>query len=90
MAEFDRELLAAEKDFDRAVEVEALLLHVIGTIQGVMTREGVHQAELARRLGVSRARVTQMLGGDGNPTLRTVAEVLYELGYYLECKAVRK
>lgn len=41
----------------------------------VMTDQGVSQSELARRLGVSRARVSQLLQHASSPTLRTMVEV---------------
>ena len=46
----------------------------------VMDETGVSQAELARRLGVSRARVSQLLQHKSSPTLRTVVEVATALG----------
>ena len=42
-------------------------------IRALMDREGVSKAELARRVGKSRAYVTQSLGGDRNMTLGTLA-----------------
>ncbi len=49
------------------------------TIARVMEEKGVTRAELAKRIGKSRAFVTQILGGDQNITLRTLADVLYAL-----------
>lgn len=42
-------------------------------IRALMDRQGVTKAELARRVGKSRAHVTQSLGGDRNMTLGTLA-----------------
>ena len=42
-------------------------------IQALMDSQGVTKAELARRVGKSRAYVTQSLSGDRNMTLRTFA-----------------
>jgi len=42
-------------------------------IRALMERQGVNKAELARRVGKSRAYVTQSLGGDRNMTLGSVA-----------------
>lgn len=44
-----------------------------------MAEAGVNKAELARRLGKSRAYVTQLLGGRANMTVRTLADVAYAL-----------
>jgi transcriptional regulator with XRE-family HTH domain len=46
----------------------------------VMAEHGVSQSELARRLGVSRARVSQLLQHTSSPTLRTMVEVAAALG----------
>ena len=40
-----------------------------------MERLGVTRSELAKRLGVSRPRVTQILAGDDNLTLKTLVAV---------------
>lgn len=58
----------------KSVEVAAdlaLLLH----------HAGKTRADLARALGWSRARVTQVLSGDGNLTVQTVAAVTKALGF---------
>ena len=41
-------------------------------IRALMEQQGVHKAELARRVGWSRAYVTQSLSGDRNMTLDTL------------------
>jgi transcriptional regulator with XRE-family HTH domain len=58
----------------KAVDVAAdltLLLH----------HAGKSRAELARSLGWSRARVTQVLSGRGNLTVQTIAAITKALGY---------
>lgn len=45
-----------------------------------MADQGVSQSELARRLGVSRARVSQLMRHTSSPTLRTMVEVAAALG----------
>ena len=46
----------------------------------VMDEKGVSQSELARRLGVSRARVSPLMQHTSSPTLRTMVEVAIALG----------
>jgi predicted transcriptional regulator len=46
----------------------------------LMDEQGVSQSELARRLGVSRARVSQLLQHKSSPTLRTMVDVAAALG----------
>lgn len=46
----------------------------------LMNEQGVSRAELARRLGTSRAYVTKLLGGNANFTLETMTKVAMALG----------
>lgn len=48
-------------------------------LRAEMARAGVTQAELARRLGVSQARVFEVARGGSNLTLRTMAAALSAL-----------
>lgn len=53
-----------------------------------MEDTGVSKAELARRLGSSRAFVTKVLAGDANMTLKTFSKVLFHLGAKPEVKII--
>jgi transcriptional regulator with XRE-family HTH domain len=66
-------------EFRKAMAVESLLLEATETICQRMEELQMSRAELARRLGKSRAAVTKMLEGNANLTIRTLAEVLFEL-----------
>ncbi|MCI0421076.1 MAG: hypothetical protein L0312_17925, partial [Acidobacteria bacterium] len=46
----------------------------------VMKEEGVTRSALAKRLGRSKGWVTQLLDGQANKTIRTVADVFAVLG----------
>lgn len=46
----------------------------------IMAEQRVSQAELARRLGVSRARVSQIMQHRCSPTLRTMVQLSSALG----------
>ncbi len=46
----------------------------------LMEEQKVSRAELARRLGTSRAYVTKLLGGNANFTLQTMTKVAMALG----------
>jgi transcriptional regulator with XRE-family HTH domain len=46
----------------------------------LMADQNISQADLARRLGVSRARVSQLMQHSSSPTLRTMVEVANVLG----------
>lgn len=47
----------------------------------LLAQAGLSRAELAKRLGWSRARVTQVLSGEGNLTIETVFAVAQALGH---------
>lgn len=63
--EYERELL-----FGEAIEIVAALLE----------SHGISQRELAERLELSEARVSRLLQGAENVTLKTIADVGYALG----------
>jgi len=48
-----------------------------------MTELEINFAELARRLGLSRARVSELFSGRQNPTVSTLMKVAEALGCYL-------
>jgi cyanate lyase len=66
---------------------ERLILGLAEAICAVMEEQGVSKAELAARLGKSRAFVTQLLDGRANMTLRTVSDVFLALGKSLDIVA---
>jgi transcriptional regulator with XRE-family HTH domain len=53
-----------------------------------MKQQGMNRADLARALGVTPGRVSQILSGDGNLTLRTLAAVCVALDVRLDAKLV--
>jgi transcriptional regulator with XRE-family HTH domain len=66
-----------------AIETYALISQAQSMLVETMLLQHVSRAELARRMGVSRARVTQMLDPDRNLTLRSLATALAAMGCYL-------
>lgn len=66
-----RLLFDQERAVDRATE----------DILELMEREGLNKAALARRLGKSKAYVTQALSGGRNMTLRTLAAFAWACGH---------
>lgn len=62
------------------LEEERILLEATESLSRLMEEQGIPKAELARRLGVSPAYVTKLLGGSNNFTLRTIARAFYALG----------
>ena len=57
-----------------------LRLRAVEAIADAVERAGISQKDLAERLGVSEGRVSQVLGGDHNLRLNTLAEYMHALG----------
>jgi DNA-binding phage protein len=70
----------------RTYEQERLIVDVAEAVQGLMNETGVKRAELARRMGTSRMSLHQMLSGQQNLTLRTMALMAHALGYRVSVK----
>lgn len=64
----------------RLYRQEALILSVTERIAEVMEQKGVRQIDLAAAMNVSKARVSKILAGDTNITLRTLADICDALG----------
>jgi len=62
---------AAEERVDE--EMHELVTQLTNEITWHMRERGLSRADLAARMGVSPGRVSQILGGGENPTLRTLA-----------------
>jgi transcriptional regulator with XRE-family HTH domain len=73
-------ILTEDPEFRRLVAVEALVAEASEVIAGLMAKQNLSKADLARRLNKSRAWVTQLLSGKANMTVRTLAEVAHTLG----------
>lgn len=67
---------------ERLLCQERLLLDATEAIWAELRRTGIRKSELAERLGVSKAYVTQALDAGRNLTLRTVAD----FAWALECE----
>lgn len=80
---------------DNAVELifaeEALVVDVQILLNDMMEDRGMSRADLARAMGVTRARVTQMLSDDcKNLTVRLLARAAHALGDKVELRSGRK
>ncbi len=73
----------------RMLRQEELILEMTETLSRMLEREKITKTELARRLGKTKAFVGQILSGDTNLTLRTIADVTDALGYRLKLEAVK-
>ena len=71
----------------RIYERERLLVDATELISTVMETTNTKRGELAKRLGRSKAYITQILRGNRNLTLKTMAEVFWALKYRVVVQA---
>lgn len=67
-------------DRQRLVVEESFILDVTEEIHVQMEQLGVSRAQLAERMGKSKAYVSQLLSGSRNMTLRSLADISFALG----------
>lgn len=77
----EEERIYAEENF--RIDVQML-------IHDVMEKKGINQRELAQRLGVTEARVSQFFSDRFNMTVRKLAGVFYALGERPELKLAKR
>ena len=66
---------------------ERVILELAILIRRLLKEKGLTKADLAARLGKSKAFVTQLLNGHANMTLRTISDVMCALGHSLNVAA---
>jgi antitoxin component HigA of HigAB toxin-antitoxin module len=79
-----------EADFERLVAQESLILEATEEICRILENQDISRSELARRLGKSKAFVTQVLSGERNMTLNTAADLAFALGHRFHMRALRQ
>ena len=77
------------KDIDIDAETARLCVLFVVILERARKQSGLKKKDLARRLGVTPARVTQVLSGDSNVTLRTIAQFALALGVRWRFKTIR-
>jgi transcriptional regulator with XRE-family HTH domain len=75
------EQFVEKPDQRRLYDQERLLVEVSELLVQVMSAENISRAQLARRLGKSKAFVTQVLRGNQNMTLRTITDLFGAMNY---------
>ncbi|MCD4823967.1 MAG: helix-turn-helix transcriptional regulator [Phycisphaerae bacterium] len=70
-------------------EQERAILEVTELIWQLMEEQDVSKAELARKMGTSKANMTQMLDGRRNMTIRTISDLLFHLNHTFGMKACK-
>ena len=69
-----------DPEIRRFYEEERLILWTTEEIAEAMVAHGLSRADIADRIGTSRANVTQLLSGSRNMTLRSLARLAYACG----------
>ena len=67
---------------------EDLIFEITEAICKAMEEKHIKKAELSRLAGVSKSNITQLLSGDHNMRLTTVADLLYALDSKLQVAAI--
>jgi transcriptional regulator with XRE-family HTH domain len=78
--------------FKKLLAQEEFILEVTEVLCKIMSDRGISRKQLADLLGKSKGYVSQLLNGERNLTLRTVADIMHVLGCrgLLTYKEVRK
>jgi len=76
----EHDVLMENPEYRRLYAIEGLVTEAAELVSRLMEEQKISKAELARRLGKSRAWITQVLSGEANMTVRTFAELVYTLG----------
>ncbi|MBN2112614.1 MAG: helix-turn-helix transcriptional regulator [Acidimicrobiia bacterium] len=76
----NRRAILSDPEAQREYEEAYLVGEVTDTISALLQGLGLSQADLAGRLGVTKGRVSQILSGRQNMTLRTLAAIGWALG----------
>jgi DNA-binding phage protein len=69
--QFDRAMVEAEED--ALIDCQFLL-------QELMVTKNINRSALAELVGISKARLSQILSADANPTLKTIVGLVHAMG----------
>jgi transcriptional regulator with XRE-family HTH domain len=75
-------------EYRRLVAQEALIADAQELVCELLESAHMSRQELAAALGKSKGFVSQLLSGERNMTLRTLADLAYATGYRLELRAM--
>ncbi len=75
-----------DEEFSVAYEEASMHLRIARLIEELRQKDGLTQAELAKRAGVSQPMIARLEAGDPRrvPTLSTVSKVFRALGYEID------
>jgi transcriptional regulator with XRE-family HTH domain len=76
-----------EREYQRLVAEETLIFEATELLSELIEAEEINRKELATRLGRSKGFVTQILSGERNMTLRTLADFAFALEHRVKVEA---
>jgi transcriptional regulator with XRE-family HTH domain len=74
------EQFVADPQHMREYQQERAIYEVTELLESVLEEQGISRSQLASILGKSKSWVTQLLDGENNKTVRTLADVFAALG----------
>ena len=88
MAKTFIEKLMSDEEGRKLYFREDFIFEITETICKVMDEKGINKTKLSKLAGVSKSNITQLLSGDQNMRLTTVADLLYALDSKMAVSAV--
>ena len=79
-----------DKDFERIMMQEDLIMDVTETFCEILEREKIKKNTLAKFMGKTKGYISQLLGGGRNLTLRSIADLAFHLGYNIKIEFTKK
>ncbi|WP_143653394.1 helix-turn-helix domain-containing protein [Streptosporangium subroseum] len=73
----------------RALAAARLRHEILGALHQALKLSRLSQSEVAGSVGVRRSAVNQVLRGDGNVRINTLADYLHAMGFELDVRLVR-
>jgi transcriptional regulator with XRE-family HTH domain len=65
----------------KSLRQEAFILEVTEIICKLMKQDGISRTELAKRMGHTKGRISRLLDGEANLTLRSLSDIFDALGH---------
>jgi transcriptional regulator with XRE-family HTH domain len=73
---------------EQLLDQERLILHATEVVVALLAERGVSRQDLAHQLGKSKGYISQLLSGERNMTLRTLADLGHALGVRFSLRPV--
>jgi transcriptional regulator with XRE-family HTH domain len=78
-----------DPEFAKLLAREDLIMEATETICDLLETDKILRKELAKRLGKTEGFISQLLGGDRNLTLQTIADIFHVLGYRVKLQVIK-